>query len=111
MIAAVNIVLCLYSGLIHQRGVMDLMDVLRHENELSVYFAMPCHSTPWLSHMHTRGQIAAPRMRYITCEPPLESQQKHFDESDLFYANVSTHMSRILRKQEYTHLVMFKALL
>lgn len=74
----VNGVMALYTTLIHQRGVVDVMDWVRETSReaggpgqgLSLGFIMPCHSTPWYSSVHLRD--AKPlSMWFITCSPPL----------------------------------------
>ena len=49
-----NIPVALYTGLIHQRGTLDVMKGLEHqlqnyncEEDINVLFLMPCHSTPY----------------------------------------------------------------
>ena len=53
-LAVTNIPLMLYTSTVHQRGTIDVMDYIqvesakiRKENEMSVMFLMPCHSTPF----------------------------------------------------------------
>jgi hypothetical protein len=66
---------------------------LRHEAELdngmvrntTVGFFMPCHSTPWRSHLvHPEINAWA-----LTCEPPIdvprEYRDEYLDEADVFY--------------------------
>ncbi|KAI9330015.1 Alg9-like mannosyltransferase family-domain-containing protein [Zopfochytrium polystomum] len=73
----------LYLGLVHQRGVTDVMHWLRNERSLGgVLFLMPCHSTPLYSYLHRNVPT-----RYITCHPPLSHSlaTPYLDESDIFY--------------------------
>ncbi|KAL1900137.1 glycosylphosphatidylinositol anchor biosynthesis [Sporothrix stenoceras] len=57
-------------------------------DELFALFLMPCHSTPWRSHLVYPGL----RARALTCEPPLDTPPKsveraaYLDEADRFYA-------------------------
>lgn len=57
-------------------------------DELFALFLMPCHSTPWRSHLVYPGL----RARALTCEPPLGTAPKsaeraaYLDEADRFYA-------------------------
>lgn len=53
-LAVTNIPLMLYTSTVHQRGTIDVMDYIqvestkiRKDNEMSVVFLMPCHSTPF----------------------------------------------------------------
>jgi phosphatidylinositol glycan class B len=90
---AVNATLALYISQVHQRGVIDVLHHLRHKHELNplsnttVMFMMPCHSTPWRSHL-IFPEIDA---RALTCEPPLdipiEARSSYMDEADQFYAD------------------------
>jgi GPI mannosyltransferase 3 len=91
-----NIVLAVYTSQVHQRGVIDVTDYLRHKHEAriandgspsktSVGILMPCHSTPWRSHLVHKGiDIWA-----LTCEPPLNvpmnARANYLDEADQFY--------------------------
>jgi phosphatidylinositol glycan class B len=100
--AFINMVIAIYLGRYHQRGVVDVVDWIRHEPSVtSVGILMPCHSTPWQSHIH-RSDIDA---WFLTCEPPIDSaviagnsfstdrqsmlyhdeDGLYFDEADQFY--------------------------
>lgn len=96
---AVNSFIAYYTGYTHQRGVIDVMQYIRHEQEarfqlasfternLTVGFLMPCHSTPWRSHLIYPDIHAWA----LTCEPPLTisiaERQSYLDEADIFYAD------------------------
>ncbi|KAK4896581.1 glycosylphosphatidylinositol anchor biosynthesis [Elasticomyces elasticus] len=90
----INICIAGYVTLVHQRGVIDVMHYLRREQEgrmlgngsnVTVGFLMPCHSTPWRSH------LVYPEIKAwaLTCEPPLdlsvEERRRYEDEADVFY--------------------------
>lgn len=91
---SINIAIAMYTSQIHQRGVIDVMGFLRSEHEskthsgnTTVAFLMPCHSTPWRSHLiHSNIDAWA-----LTCEPPidipLEQRSTYEDEADVFYNN------------------------
>ena len=91
----INIYIAAYVSLVHQRGVIDVVHYLRHEHEarhigprtMTVGFLMPCHSTPWRSHL-VYPTIDA---WALTCEPPLnlslEERKSYLDEADIFYAD------------------------
>jgi phosphatidylinositol glycan class B len=74
----VNGIMAWYTTLVHQRGVVDVMNWVRetsrgvgsHDQALSFGFLMPCHSTPWYSSVHLRDAAPVP-MWFITCSPPL----------------------------------------
>lgn len=68
----------------------------------SAGFLMPCHSTPWQSHLHLealdeeRGGVGEDRLWFLSCEPPRGSladvasgggSDTYWDESDYFYAD------------------------
>lgn len=93
-----NLLMFLVFGLLNQHGSIVVMRVLRKHKPSSVYFAMPCHSTPFQSHLHLPNAT----LRFITCEPPVfvdKSKLIHYeDETDLFtkdpikfikYANIT----------------------
>ncbi|KAK5171474.1 glycosylphosphatidylinositol anchor biosynthesis [Saxophila tyrrhenica] len=101
--AAINVAVMYYTSYVHQRGVVDVMHYLRHQHEkklalsstpgagemvaTTVAFLMPCHSTPWRSHL-VYPEIEAGA---LTCEPPIglsvEERLGYMDEADVFYAN------------------------
>lgn len=97
-----NIILAGYASQVHQRGVIDVLAYLRHKHETrnalstishsaatrtntTVGFLMPCHSTPWRSHL-IYPEITA---WALTCEPPigvpLAERSTYLDEADEFY--------------------------
>ncbi|KAF2085952.1 glycosyltransferase family 22 protein [Saccharata proteae CBS 121410] len=101
---ALNISIAAYATLVHQRGVIDVLHVLRHHHEQqlalaeplppatssptavsTVAFLMPCHSTPWRSHLVHPGIDAWA----LTCEPPIHVPLSHRsayrDQADQFY--------------------------
>ena len=53
----------------------------------SVGFLMPCHSTPWQSHLHNPQLDHPGKLWAIGCEPPLQGQDvdKYKDQTDIFY--------------------------
>ena len=63
-----NMAVGLYGCIVHQRGVIDVLHWLRSESSKvqDVLFLMPCHSTPYYSHLHHNIP-----MRFLTCEPPI----------------------------------------
>lgn len=82
----VNAPVAFYFTQYHQSGVIDVVDYLRHDPTVeSVGFLMPCHSTPWQSHLH-RPDIDA---WFLTCEPPIhipvEQRPMYRDVADQFY--------------------------
>lgn len=75
-----NLLPGLYISLVHQRGSLDLMRLVR--NELSIYndsnvdilFLTPCHATPLYSHLHRNISV-----RFLTCEPNYDVKRKNDD--------------------------------
>ncbi|GAA97117.1 glycosyltransferase family 22 protein [Mixia osmundae IAM 14324] len=97
----------LYTLLVHGRGqiaVMSYLNSLPPDELKSVGFLMPCHSTPWQSHLHRShleiaalgGSGLAGRAWYLTCEPPLsgQDQRSYKDQSDFFYEDPITYLKR-----------------
>ncbi|KAI8828672.1 Alg9-like mannosyltransferase family-domain-containing protein [Chytriomyces cf. hyalinus JEL632] len=84
-----NAIAAFYLGVVHQRGVVDVMTWLRRDDGTrgnGVLFLMPCHSTPFHSHVHKKDV----EMRFLTCEPPLDpaiDKSAYLDEADIFYAD------------------------
>lgn len=81
-----NAVPAWYLGFVHQRGTLDVMPQLAkllrasEEKEPSVTFLMPCHSTPYYSHVHLNVT-----MNFLTCEPNLKNATNYRDEAEIFY--------------------------
>ncbi|KAF9085481.1 glycosylphosphatidylinositol anchor biosynthesis [Mortierella sp. GBA35] len=121
-LVVVNGVMAWYLAMVHQRGVVDVMDWIRETSrkagqgqELSFGFIMPCHSTPWYSSVHLRD--AEPlSMWFITCNPPLGNVDPaaYKDESDIFYEDPIAFMDTRSKDQspssQETHLVLFEDL-
>lgn len=65
-----------------------LRSLSRHGGEVrSIGFLMPCHSTPWQSHLHNPRLDHPGRLWAIGCEPPLQGQDigQYRDQTDVFY--------------------------
>lgn len=81
-----NVVPAWYLGFVHQRGTLDVMPKLAkllresEEKDPSVMFLMPCHSTPYYSHIHQNVT-----MNFLTCEPNLQNVTNYKDEAEVFY--------------------------
>ena len=118
-----NLLIAGYVSLVHQRGVIEVMDFVRssHErriaawrvsgerNPTTVAFLMPCHSTPWRSHLVHSGIEAWA----LTCEPPVNLsptlRKGYVDEADIFYADPAAWIRENMQaldsestEQEYT---------
>ncbi|KAI9794881.1 MAG: glycosylphosphatidylinositol anchor biosynthesis [Peltula sp. TS41687] len=97
LLLCMNMIIGYYTAVIHQSGVISVMDFLRHQHEdrqsahnsstltTTVDFLMPCHSTPWRSHLVHSGIHAWA----LGCEPPVdvsaEDREAYVDEADRFY--------------------------
>ncbi|EZF31465.1 hypothetical protein H109_02558 [Trichophyton interdigitale MR816] len=100
----VNVTIAAYTSIIHASGVIDVLGYLRVQQDthyqyepsrgLTVGFLMPCHSTPWRSH------LVSPHIRAwaLGCEPPVnlspEEKATYVDEADQFYNNPSEFLSQ-----------------
>lgn len=110
LMLTLNVYIAAYVTLVHQRGVIDVMHYLRHEHEnklrqpgyegdcsTTVGFLMPCHSTPWRSH------LIYPSIKAwaLSCEPPLqvplEERDRYQDEADIFYRNPAYYFEMSLK--------------
>ncbi|KAG7230499.1 hypothetical protein INR49_024608 [Caranx melampygus] len=111
-----NLILALYTGLIHQRGTLDVMSHLQTlcQNSSSVstspqpdvLFLMPCHSTPYYSHVH-----CPMKMRFLECPPDL-GEEGYVDEAERFY-NDPLHWLQTsfpYKSSLPTHLLLFDVL-
>ncbi|KAJ3224654.1 glycosylphosphatidylinositol anchor biosynthesis [Chytriomyces hyalinus] len=100
-----NAIAAFYLGVVHQRGVVDVMTWLRRDDATSgigVLFLMPCHSTPFHSHVHKKDV----EMRFLTCEPPLDpaiDKSAYLDEADIFYANPKAFIETYFAPFKETH--------
>ncbi|CAG8888392.1 unnamed protein product [Penicillium egyptiacum] len=102
-VVLVNVVIALYTTLYHASGTLKVFSYLRQQHQahsvpitkrqtdtvsesgISAGFLMPCHSTPWRSH------LVYPTINAwaLSCEPPIDlnATQKavYRDEADQFY--------------------------
>lgn len=107
---------CLYTGLLHQRGTLDVighLQTLCDDSDPStpplpeVLFLMPCHSTPFYSHIH-----CPMKMRFLECPPDLTGDESYVDEAERFFADPH-HWLRTsfpYKSMLPTHLVFFDVL-
>ncbi|KAJ9604915.1 glycosylphosphatidylinositol anchor biosynthesis [Cladophialophora chaetospira] len=112
---SLNVGISYYTSQVHNSGLIPLTSYLRSEFEstyltsakpmnMTIGTLMPCHSTPWRSHLLYQPTSTLPGIRgwALTCEPPLDlnttEKEAYLDEADLFYANpalwVKKNMSR-----------------
>ncbi|KRY75004.1 GPI mannosyltransferase 3 [Trichinella pseudospiralis] len=108
-ISITNIPLALFASLLHQRGALTVMDLLRREAsenqnmEMNIWFLMPCHSTPFYSHLHRPVE-----MRFLTCEPNLNNITNYISESDMFHKYPEIWIQSEMRNIRPTHLVLYE---
>jgi phosphatidylinositol glycan class B len=110
-----NLPLIPYALLVHGRAQIAVMRHLRTlpPSELdSVGFLMPCHSTPWQSHLHRPELVTPGRMWALGCEPPLgyvsqrdrrppadahvpgsRDPQGYEDQTDVFYQDPTAYLA------------------
>ncbi|XP_060034208.1 GPI mannosyltransferase 3 [Erinaceus europaeus] len=110
-----NMPLALYTGLVHQRGALDVMTYVqnlcgrpsRSEPSASVFVMMPCHSTPYYSHVHCQLP-----MRFLQCPPNLTGENQYLDEADLFYQSPLNWLNKEFDRASAlpTHLLIFSVL-
>ncbi|PIK52104.1 putative GPI mannosyltransferase 3 [Apostichopus japonicus] len=108
-----NLPLALYTGLWHQRGTIDVMRFLQTElssksapEDSYCLFLMPCHSTPFYSHLHINAKL-----RFLMCEPNLEEIPGYIDESSVFYQNPEEWLMINDVKRDYSdYVIMFDVL-
>ncbi|XP_034045667.1 GPI mannosyltransferase 3 [Thalassophryne amazonica] len=109
-----NLVPALYTGLVHQRGTLDAMSHLQKLCNIStvanhphpdVLFLMPCHSTPFYSHIH-----CPLKMRFLECPPDLE--EAYTDEALRFYNDPLRWLRESFPPESSlpSHLVLFDVL-
>ncbi|TIB74754.1 Alg9-like mannosyltransferase [Wallemia mellicola] len=98
ILLSLGILPALYLMTTHMRGQVEVMEWLSaSDNISSVGFYMPCHSTPWQSHLH-RPDIS---LYSLQC-PPIG-----YNEEDAFYASPQVFMKG---KQMEDIVVVFEAL-
>uniref|UniRef100_A0A667GP61 Mannosyltransferase n=1 Tax=Lynx canadensis TaxID=61383 RepID=A0A667GP61_LYNCA len=109
-----NMLLAFYTGLVHQRGTLDVMTHIQelcynnpNISSASVFIMMPCHSTPYYSHVH----YPLP-MRFLQCPPDLTGKSQYLDEADIFYLNPLNWLYREFHNDSTlpTHLIIFSIL-
>ncbi|MCJ1406700.1 hypothetical protein MMC19_000767 [Ptychographa xylographoides] len=110
-----NILIATFTTQYHQRAPLSVLAYLRHEHEahyltqppdishialadttMTVGFLMPCHSTPWRSHLVHPGIKAWA----LGCEPPVRQNASaravYRDEADQFYDAPAAFVRRTL---------------
>lgn len=109
-----NIMIAMFTSASHQTAPLTVMSYLRNEHSknylsqppsgflapapstMTVGFLMPCHSTPWRSHLvHPSIKAWA-----LSCEPPINlntsQRASYLDEADHFYADPKDFLAKTL---------------
>ncbi|CAL7934407.1 unnamed protein product [Xylocopa violacea] len=94
LLIVTNVLPGLYFSLIHQRGSLDVMNILHKEvvnsdDTSSILFLTPCHATPLYSHLHVNVST-----RILTCEPNFTNDTSYVDEADVFFSNPMQWLDR-----------------
>ncbi|EEB09050.1 pig-B [Schizosaccharomyces japonicus yFS275] len=73
---------------VHQAGVIEVMPTLKQLADANTtgVLLMPCHSTPWQSHLHST--LAETNWRFLTCEP----SEYPSGEDIRFYEDMSAYL-------------------
>lgn len=114
LLLIVNICIAIVTTTLHQTAPFAVMTYLRSQHTkhylsqppsdvltpapstMTVGFLMPCHSTPWRSHLiHSSMKAWA-----LTCEPPINmnasARANYLDEADRFYADPKQFLAATL---------------
>lgn len=85
----------LYLNVYHGGAQVEVMNKLRRGdfgNVSKVVLLMPCHSTPWSSHL-------GPSIDgwFLTCDPPLQSASDahHWTQQDMFYDHLISYINEV----------------
>ncbi|PGH03926.1 phosphatidylinositol glycan, class B [Blastomyces parvus] len=123
----VNVYIAYYTTLSHASGILNAMDYFRNQYlrhylkevpikqgshasvsssslssslisaSMTIGFLMPCHSTPWRSHLIFPGIQAWA----LSCEPPVNfnatEKSTYLDEADQFYEDPSTFLQKNMK--------------
>lgn len=107
VLLSINVCIAYYTSQIHNSGIIGVTTHIRQEfsasyqsRNMTVGMLMPCHSTPWRSHIQYPASESTPGIHAwaLTCEPPLNlnasEKAAYLDEADLFYADPSAWLKR-----------------
>lgn len=107
-----------YLGFTHQQGTIKVMNKvadIAHSYQPGqgfkpkIFFMMPCHSTPYYSHVH-----ANVTMRFLNCDPNLKGADNYVDEVNEFYNSpmkwIRSHLPVHPIEALPTHIVTFDTL-
>lgn len=118
VILVANIIPAGYLGFVHQQGTLKVMDKVAdiainyktaEGKPPKILFMMPCHSTPFYSHVHANIS-----MRFLSCEPNFDNDEKYIDEADKFFEAPMKWIRQNLPVHPFsalpTHVVVFDTL-
>ncbi|PKI82369.1 Gpi10p [Malassezia vespertilionis] len=101
----IQLPLLVYAAAFHCTGQVQVMAYLHMlPPKQTVGFLMPCHSTPWQSHMHARHLEMSEfdeelisgdtgRAWFLTCHPPRRTNARtYWDQTDFFYEDPVRYM-------------------
>lgn len=84
-----------YFGRVHQRGPLDVMTYLadrlqqqqqqQGDSVVRIDFLLPCHATPWTSHLHAPSVYPRLQLRHLDCGP--DARARGDAETDVFLAD------------------------
>ena len=99
LLMLIQVPVAVYALAFHARGQVAIMGVLHNLAQStsvhSIGFLMPCHSTPWQSHLHTQhlGADSGNKVWFIECPPPgPRDGPMYWDQSDFFYYDPVTYI-------------------
>jgi len=103
-----NLAFWIYFSQFHQRGTMEAMYYIqKNESVTSAHFLMPCHSTPYYSHVHRNIS-----MKFLECDPNYNNLTNHLTETDKFYLNPLSFLQQYyLNTALPSHLFIFDTML
>lgn len=118
-IVATNVLAAGYLGWEHQKGTTMVMpylsDVARtyrapeNGDRAKLLFLMPCHSTPFYSHVHQNVT-----MRFLTCEPNFGQRDNYKDVADRFYEDpaawIRSHIPVYPPAALPSHVILYESL-
>jgi len=104
-----------YFSRMHQRGPMDAVQHLRSEyyhkdnskqNQVVVYFLMPCHQAPGYAFVHPRDDGLVWQGVHLDCSP----FEGNHSETDRFYDNPTKYIESEQVMQRADYLVMYNSM-
>ncbi len=92
LLLAVQAPMAWYFSRVHQRGPLDVVAYLSRQlqpasapSAVRIDFLLPCHATPWASHLHVPSVYPRLILRHLDCGP--EARARGDAETDVFLAD------------------------